>query len=172
MRVAFIGFMGSGKSTSGKALAADLGIEFIDLDKYIEENQGKTIASIFYEFGEPHFREIEKQALQEIIETKQNDCVLACGGGIILNEQNRKLLKQNTNCFFLNVDSTTLTDRLFYQKENRPLLRDKNRGEMITFIEQELERRMRFYKETGFEITLTGQEDIHFVLEKVKSKII
>lgn len=171
MRVAFIGFMGSGKSTSGKALASDLGIEFIDLDKYIEETQGKTIASIFYEFGEPHFREIEKRALKDIIETKQNDYVLACGGGIILNEQNRKLLKQNTHCFFLNVDSTTLTDRLFYQKENRPLIRDKNRGEMITFIDQELERRMSFYKETGYEITLTGKEDLHFILEKVKTKI-
>lgn len=167
MRISFIGFMGSGKSTCAKALASDMGYQYIDLDHCIEENEGRTVASIFYEFGEPYFREAEHKALKEILANKHHDIVIACGGGVILNELNRQMLREHTTCFFLNVQPAVLTERLFFQKENRPLIRDKNRAEMISFIEQELSRRMTFYKETGVELLLDGHEDVHTILNKV-----
>ena len=75
-----IGYMGSGKSTTGKILANQLGCSFIDLDSFIEEIEQKSIPDIFSLFGEETFRLIEHNALKKLI--KQNgNAVIACGGG-------------------------------------------------------------------------------------------
>ncbi|MFN5829806.1 MAG: shikimate kinase, partial [Bacteroidota bacterium] len=73
------GFMGSGKTTVGKKLAAQLNYTFIDLDSYIEKQEGRSISELFNEHGENYFREVEHQCLQTLL--KLEKLVIACGGG-------------------------------------------------------------------------------------------
>ena len=87
-RIFLIGFMGSGKTTLGKALAQKLGVDFIDLDLYIETRYHKTVREIFAESGEERFRQIEKSLLHEVADFE--NVIIAAGGG--------------TPCFFDNID--------------------------------------------------------------------
>lgn len=78
--VVLIGFMGSGKSTLGRLLSKQLGLDFVDLDEWIEQREGQSVASLFAERGEPGFRQAERQALADCM-TGSSPIVLACGGG-------------------------------------------------------------------------------------------
>jgi shikimate kinase len=79
LRIALVGYMGSGKSTVGKLLSERMSIPFIDLDEVIEKREGKTIAALFDEKGEAHFRQLESDTLREIL-TQNTPFILATGG--------------------------------------------------------------------------------------------
>ena len=100
MRVFLIGFMGCGKSTIGKALAKQMGFDFIDLDKYIEKKEVKSIQQIFKKKGELSFRKMEGIALLEVC--KKNNIVIATGGG--------------TPCFLKNMQTILEKGRSIYIK--------------------------------------------------------
>jgi shikimate kinase len=146
MNYYLIGMMGSGKSTVGKLLAKKLETPFLDLDHYIEVKNNKSINDIFKEKGENYFRQLETNALSEI---KGSEIVVACGGGIILNHENRKKISSNGKVIFLKASISSLIKRLLSNKD-RPLLNDKN-------IENELikiwNERKNYYNETA-EITI------------------
>ena len=146
MHYYLIGMMGSGKSTVGKLLAKKLETPFLDLDHYIEVKNNKSINDIFKEKGENYFRQLETNALSEI---KGSEIVVACGGGIILNHENRKKISSNGKVVFLKASISSLIKRLLSNKD-RPLLNDKN-------IENELikiwNERKNYYNETA-EITI------------------
>tara|TARA_B110001454_G_scaffold57582_1_gene56326 strand:+ start:1569 stop:2066 length:498 start_codon:yes stop_codon:yes gene_type:complete len=146
MNYYLIGMMGSGKSTVGKLLAKKLETPFLDLDHYIEVKNNKSINDIFKEKGENYFRQLETNALSEI---KGSKIVVACGGGIILNHENRKKISSNGKVVFLKASISSLIKRLLSNKD-RPLLNDKN-------IENELikiwNERKNYYNETA-EITI------------------
>jgi shikimate kinase len=91
MSVALIGYRGSGKTTVGKRLADQLWHKFVDTDELVVRKAGKDIRTIFEERGEAGFRELEAQAVAEACELQ--DHVIALGGGAVLREQNRKLIK-------------------------------------------------------------------------------
>ena len=107
--ICLIGFMGSGKTTIGKVLSETLLEEWIDLDSYIEETLDETIATVFETKGEAYFREKEAFYLKEIM--RQNVGIVSTGGGIIVTEANRKLLKSK-NTFYLKYDCDTLYERI------------------------------------------------------------
>ena len=86
-----VGFMGAGKSTVGRILAEHLGRPFIDLDAEISREAGRAVAKIFAEDGEEAFRALESDELQRIVERPPS--VVACGGGIVLRDENRRLMK-------------------------------------------------------------------------------
>ena len=90
--IALIGFMGTGKTAVGKALAAKLGREFVELDSLIEQKAGKTIPEIFQQDGEIGFRELEIEVAKEVAVKKK--AVIACGGGIVLNKINIDRLRK------------------------------------------------------------------------------
>ena len=142
MNYYLIGMMGSGKSTVGKLLAKKLETPFLDLDHYIEVKNNKSINDIFKEKGENYFRQLETNALSEI---KGSEIVVACGGGIILNHENRKKISSNGKVVFLKESISSLIKRLLSNKD-RPLLNDKN-------IENELikiwNERKNYYNETA-----------------------
>jgi shikimate kinase len=146
MNYYLIGMMGSGKSTVGKLLAKKLETPFLDLDHYIEVKNNKSINDIFKEKGENYFRQLETNALSEI---KGSEIVVACGGGIILNHENRKKISSNGKVVFLKASISSLIKRLLSNKD-RPLLNDNN-------IENELikiwNERKNYYNETA-EITI------------------
>lgn len=117
------GFMGSGKTTAGERVSEITGKEFIDLDQYIVEETGQSISSIFESRGESGFRQIEKEALKEMI--CNADAVISTGGGIITYEESRELLKnnENHNVYFLSAPFELLYDRV-KNDQGRPMLKN------------------------------------------------
>ena len=112
MTIFLCGFMGCGKSTIGKRLAAQCGVPFTDMDDYIEEQAGLTIPQIFEQFGETHFRDLETQAVRELA---SREGVIACGGGVVTREENYYSLAENGRFVFIHRDIETLPT------EGRPL---------------------------------------------------
>jgi shikimate kinase len=108
--LALIGPRGTGKTTVGRILAARLGRTFLDTDDLIQELDGRTIARIFAEEGEPRFRDYESAALECVL--GHPGAVVATGGGIVLREPNRRALRQFGFVAWLTAGSETLADRL------------------------------------------------------------
>ena len=96
--LALVGYMGSGKTTVGRALAAELGWELLDLDAAIAERAGLSIPEIFAASGEPRFRELERRELIEALDGPR-ERVVSCGGGVVIDSRNRALLQQFPTVF-------------------------------------------------------------------------
>lgn len=144
MRIFLIGFMGCGKSYNGTRLAKVLNMPFVDLDNYIEEKAGKTIAEIFSEQGEEHFRKLEQQALHQM--TAFDNIVISCGGGTPCFFDNMEWMNENGDTVYLKCTPQTLEKRLVKGKAKRPLIKDLDeQNELINFIKSKLEKREPFY---------------------------
>tara|TARA_B100000965_G_scaffold404463_2_gene435271 strand:+ start:150 stop:656 length:507 start_codon:yes stop_codon:yes gene_type:complete len=125
MRLILIGPMASGKSTVGKRLAKRLNLNFIDIDEEVEKAAGVSISWIFDVEGEQKFRERESKEL--INSLKSEDSVVATGGGIVLTEENRNILKKGT-VIYLKVSIQTQLERTLNDNK-RPLLQGKENKE-------------------------------------------
>ena len=117
------GMMGVGKSTIGKTLSKELSMQFVDIDKIIEEKLELTIQKIFEKKGEPFFREIEEKVTLE--EIKKKNRIISLGGGAFMNTKIRDCVILNTKSFWLYLDINLLEKRLVESKR-RPLLNNKN----------------------------------------------
>lgn len=126
MRLIIIGPMASGKSVVGKKLSKRLGIDFYDTDEEIVKKTGVTISHIFDIEGEDKFRSREMNIFSDLI--KKDDCVISTGGGIVLKQENRELLKKGT-VLYLKTSIQTQLERTMNDKE-RPLLRGKETKEL------------------------------------------
>ncbi len=142
--------MGSGKSTLGRKLAKKLGLQFVDMDHYIEQRNYKTVPQIFEEEGEEVFRKKERQALEELAEF--TDLVIATGGGAPCFFDNIDLMNRTGKTIYLDVPSKTLAYRLKQSKTERPLITGKNEAELIRFIDESLNKRNPFYRQAQFKI--------------------
>jgi|UPI00047B2B20 shikimate kinase len=123
-RLVLTGFMGAGKSTVGRLLAARLGWEFLDLDQHLENRAGATIPELFSRHGEAYFRRLESTALASAL--GRSKVVLALGGGTPEDLTNRLLIEQTpgTATVFLDAPFATLFDRCVLQEISRPVLAD------------------------------------------------
>lgn len=144
MRIFLIGFMGSGKSTMGKKLAAKLGYDFIDLDQQIEKNIGTSIGDYFASHGEAEFRKLESETLKGY--AYPQNAVIATGGGAPCFFDNMDWMNANGTSMYIEMPPAALAKRLEGGKEKRPLLRDLDEAGMIAFIESKLSERESFYK--------------------------
>lgn len=151
MRIYLIGYMGCGKSHLGWKLANYLGVQFVDMDNYIEERNCKSIPQIFAEEGEAEFRKKERKALEELSEF--TDIVIATGGGAPCFFDNIDVMNETGKTIFLNIDPAILADRLLKSKTERPLIKGKSREELVTFIDETLNKRNKFYSQAQFQIT-------------------
>lgn len=122
MTVALAGFMASGKTTFGRAAAAQLGWAFIDLDERIAATYG-TPAEIFATQGEDRFREIETAVLECVLQAA-GPTVLALGGGTVLREENLRQIKEHATLVWLDTDFTIILSEL--GNTDRPMVRDKS----------------------------------------------
>lgn len=146
-----IGPMGAGKTTIGRHLATLLGKRFLDVDHEIEKRTGVAIPVIFEIESEAGFRRRECAAIDEL--TRNRDIVLATGGGAVLLEENRKVLKARGTVVYLQADVETLVERT-RRDRNRPLLQTDNpRGK----IEELLRQREPMYREVADVVVDTGQ---------------
>ena len=143
MRIYLIGFMGSGKSFTGKRLAGLLNIPFSDLDEGIEDLAKKTIPQIFKEEGESAFRAIEKEALH--LTGHLPAAVVACGGGTPCFFDNMEWMNDHGICIYLKTAPKVLFDRLLGEKDYRPLLKELSDKELKTYIKEKVTEREVYY---------------------------
>ena len=151
MRIYLIGYMGSGKSHLGRKFSKHLGVQFVDMDHYIEERNYKTIPQIFAEEGEAEFRKKERKALEELSEF--TDIVVATGGGASCFFDNIDLMNNSGKTIYLNIAPKILAYRLMKSKTVRPLIKGKSKEELIAFIDESLKKRNEFYSQAKFNIT-------------------
>ncbi|MGN1229240.1 MAG: shikimate kinase [Prevotella sp.] len=142
-RIILIGYMGAGKTTVGKALAKEMGLQFYDLDWYIESRMRKTVPQIFAERGEEGFRQIERNMLHEVAEFE--DVILSCGGGTPCFFDNMDYMNGQGDTIYLKADPEVLYKHLLMGKTERPLLKNKTPEQLIDFIKEQLEKREPFY---------------------------
>jgi len=158
MTISLTGFMGSGKTSVGRELAARLGCPFVDLDSFVEERAGRSLLDIFATDGEQGFRTLELSALKEILLSQPDpfdengmptgpSLVLALGGGTILNAESAALIREKTSCIYLSTSATELTKRLLGEASSRPLLADAAGSEdaLKTRVKDILSVRKPFY---------------------------
>lgn len=153
-RIYLLGYMGSGKSTLGRRLAAKLDWEFIDLDQFIEDQQGKTVSEIFSQSGEPVFRAIESEALK-LVSDRMN-VVISLGGGTPCFNDNMSLINDSGTSVYIELTPQLLASRLKDAKQQRPLLADKTDEELLSFIASQLNERARYYAQAQFTIEGKG----------------
>ena len=117
--VFLVGFMGAGKSTVGQLAARELGMSFVDLDARIEERQGADVAGIFLSKGEEVFRDLESLELERVC--TEPPAVVACGGGIVIRDANRRVLNDCGSVVYLRVTAGEALARVG-DVSSRPLL--------------------------------------------------
>ena len=143
-----IGYMGAGKTTIGRLLAKKLNCSFIDVDCFIENRYHQTIAKIFEEKGEAGFREIERRALLEI--SSYENVVVSTGGGLPCFFDNMEIMNRAGITIFLKDNIDELVKRLNFNKQKRPLIKEKTPEELRNFIEISLEKREPFYTQAKY----------------------
>ena len=170
--LALIGFMGTGKTSVGRLVAEALGFEFLDTDEIIQSRTGRTIAHIFEQDGEPAFRKLERQVVQEL--STRAKTVIATGGGLPTNPENLAALKSFSLVVCLWAAPEKIWERVRHQA-HRPLLHDANPQKKIRDL---LALREPFYKQADVLINtdlrsareVAGQITLHFKLATRKSK--
>lgn len=163
--VFLIGPMGAGKTTIGRHLATLLHKRFVDVDHEIERRTGVSIQVIFEIEGEAGFRQRESTLVGEL--SRDHDIVLATGGGAVLLEENRKVLKKRGIVVYLQADVETLVERT-RRDRNRPLLQTEDpRGK----IEELLRQREPIYRELADVVVDTGQRAPSSVARDIATRI-
>ncbi len=155
-----VGYMCSGKSTLGRALARALGTDFIDLDDYIESRQGRTIAEIFAADGEAAFRQAEADALDEVIAASgRSRQVIALGGGTPCRPGVMDRLNDAGMAVHLTAPVARLVERLELGAAQRPLVAGKSAGELTAFVTAMLAERNPYYSLARYTFDSSRLED-------------
>lgn len=152
--IIFLGYMGAGKTTVGKAFAQDTGRRFYDLDWYIESRRHRTVKQIFDEVGEDGFRRIERNMLHEVAEFE--NVVVSCGGGTPCFFDNMDYMNSRAVTVYLKATPDVLFEHLKMGRTVRPLLLGKTPDEVKAFVRQQLEVREPFYSKAlhTFDVSL------------------
>lgn len=158
--VALTGFMAVGKSAVGRSLARRLRRRFVDLDKVIEKSEGMKVREIFNGKGEPYFRNAEKEALKNVL--SQDGQVVATGGGVVMDEENLRLLHERTFLICLQASPDVLLRRAG-RGRRRPLLAGNDR---ITRIEELLKQREENYRRARATVDTT-ELSVDQVVERI-----
>lgn len=160
MNIYLVGFMGTGKTSVGKELAKQKKWQFVDLDELIELKEKRTIPEIFAQKGEPYFRSIEKQTLKEV--AKEKKFVVACGGGIVMDKDNLKVMKDTGIVICLTAKPEVILKRTSgYQ--HRPLLNVRDPKKQIDLL---LKLRVPFYAQSDKTID-TSKISVEKAVDKI-----
>lgn len=163
--VFLVGPMGAGKTTIGRHVATLMHKRFLDADQEIEKRTGVTIPVIFEIEGESGFRRRESMVVDEL--TREQDIVLATGGGVVLLEENRLVLKQRGTVVYLQADLETLMERT-RRDRNRPLLQTEDpRAKIVELLRQ----REPIYRQIADVVVDTGQRAPSSVARDIVARI-
>ncbi len=153
MAKVLLGFMGAGKSTIAKGLDPN----YLDMDALIEKRLGMSISDFFAEKGEVAFRQLESEVLADLL---QKDQVVSTGGGVVISQQNRDLLKTNSDNIYLKANFETLYQRIAADKDNqRPLFLNNSKEELAVIFQE----RQAWYEEVAsriLDVTKLSPEEI------------
>ncbi len=148
--------MGSGKSTIGKILSKRLNINFIDIDKKIEEDESMNISDIFKKYGENYFRKIEEKISLKYLNSENS--IVSLGGGGFLNSSIRKLCQKTCITFWLNWKNEKIIERV-YKSRKRPMVAKLNKNQINNLIKQ----RSKFYELSDFKINCDKLDKIQII---------
>lgn len=165
MNVVLIGYRACGKSTVGKLLAEKLKFIFLDTDSMIEDKAAMNIKKIIAGQGWDYFRAREKEAVQKL--ALKNKCVIATGGGVILDEDNINLLKKIGLIIWLNTPLADIVERLSEDAEKdgvRPQFTDYNLAEETAMV---LKERIPLYKKAADFVLDTSEKGVEQVMEEI-----
>jgi len=149
--IVLIGFMGTGKSSTGKAIAARLNRTFVDMDTVIEDRANCTIPEIFARQGEAHFRSLERALAQEL--SMRDTLVVAPGGGIVLNPDNVRDFQRNGYVVCLQASPDVIIERVSRAK-NRPLLEQPDKAQAVRDL---LAKRKDLYAALPIQVDTDGK---------------
>lgn len=158
--VVLIGFMGTGKTSTGKMLAQRLGCAFIDMDVKIEEEAGMTIPEIFAQFGEDHFRQLEHELAVKL--SSRRNAVISTGGGTVKNPANVEALKSSGVMVCLKANVDTVLERT-QSRGTRPVLDKEDKGDRRQAVEKLLQEREALYEQADFTVDTSDLSPLQVV---------
>ncbi|OFW55743.1 MAG: hypothetical protein A2Y75_05505 [Candidatus Solincola sediminis] len=153
--------MGAGKSTVGRIVASNLDMDFVDLDGLIATNAGKSISAMFSDEGENEFRKLEQEALRK--ELAGTGKVISCGGGIVLDEKNIRLLRERSLVFWLLIEESEVIARLA-NNNDRPLLKGRD---FLQEVRQLMAERRDKYMRAAHEVIEVDRLEPRAIAEEI-----
>lgn len=159
MNIILCGYMGSGKSRIGKLFAKTKAMKCLDLDSEISDREGLSIPEIFKHKGEIYFRKAEIETLKHRLDNLENT-VLTLGGGTPCYGHNLELIKKDPDSIlvYLKVKLDVLTNRLFHERHQRPLIRDiSEKDQLKDFIRKHLFERRFYYEQSAITINCSSR---------------
>ncbi|MDD6734669.1 MAG: shikimate kinase [Lachnospiraceae bacterium] len=160
-----IGFMGAGKSTVAAKLNQMTGKKLIEMDETIVSNQGMSINEIFEKYGETRFREIESELVKTI--SSEGDCIVSCGGGVVIKPENVEEMKKNGKIVFLSATPETIFERVRYSTD-RPILNGHMNVEYIAGL---MEKRRALYEAAADVMIATDNKDADEICNEILALI-
>lgn len=162
-KIYLVGFMGCGKSAIGRRLSYFLKMPYYDMDHEIVRQQGMAIPEIFEKYGEAYFRQIETEFLRSF---RDEACIIATGGGVAINEENRKIMRQTGLVFFLDAKFDDIYMRIRNDK-NRPIVQKSSEQE----LEELYHQRRKYYRQAGHIQVLTAGRTLRQIVEYIAFQV-
>lgn len=169
-RIYLVGFMGVGKSTTGKKIAALLNYQFLDLDVDFEESFKISIIEFFKKYDEKLFRKIEYEKLISTFESK--NMVVSTGGGTACFFDSMEKMNQNGLTIYLKMPAEAIVSRLKKAKIKRPLIQNLSEDELLEYIENKLDERKVFYEKAAIivdAINLDSKQLADQIIERLQT---
>ena len=171
MTLYLVGYAGSGKSSLGKRLARRLRLRFVDTDKFVELNEGASVADIFHYGGEEYFRRTERNAVESLYSEGEN-MIVATGGGLPTWGDNMEWLNDHGVTIYLRRSPEQILSRMSaYGREKRPMFRGKSDEELLAFMKAQMSEREGFYAKAHISVDCTPISDDEAVEVVVKELI-
>ena len=164
--IILIGFMGCGKTRTGRALARELGLRFVDMDKQIVTTAGMAVADIFAQYGEQYFRKLENKILKELLASTEQT-VISTGGGVPMQAMNQQLLKAGI-VVYLEASIEVLLKRLANDRK-RPILQGGNLRDEITTL---MDLRNPIYEQLSDITVSTSNVPVEQVVRQIVEKLV
>lgn len=160
-----IGFMGCGKSSVAAKLHELYQLEVVEMDEVIAQRENRSIPEIFEQSGEAYFRQVETELISEL--RNASGKVVSCGGGVVLREENVRMMKESGRIVLLTASPKTILERV-QADESRPILKGKK---TVTDIEMLMVRRKTSYEAAADFVINTENKDVTEICDEVKGKL-
>ena len=159
MKLFLVGYMGCGKSTTGRRAARRLGVAYADTDTMVEQREGASVNDIFHYEGESYFRRVEREVLDELI-ARDEDMIISTGGGLPTCGDNMEQMNRAGVTVWIDRSAAQTAKRLSpYGRQKRPKLRGLSDEELVEFMQRNMEERRAFYSQAHHHIEVDALSD-------------